>query len=72
MPFTHWRRWGEWHYLVYSTFSDRFVTHYRKSRSFRGPYLSGASDTFDGRGCYAIKTAGDPNGSNRRTSDENG
>ncbi len=52
-------RWGEWHYLVYSTFSDRFVTHYRKSRSFRGPYLSGASDTFDGRGCYAIKTAGD-------------
>lgn len=50
--------WGDWHYLVYSTFSDRFVTHYRKSRSFRGPYLSAASDTFDGRGCYAIKTAG--------------
>lgn len=51
-------RMGDWHYLVYSTFSDRFVTHYRKSRSFRGPYLAPAVDTFDGRGCYAIKTAG--------------
>lgn len=51
-------RMGAWHYLAYSTFSDRFVTHYRKSRSLRGPWVSAEVDTFDGRGCYAVKTAG--------------
>jgi len=52
-------RIGDWWYLVYSTFSDRFVTHYRMSRSLAGPWLAPANDTFDGRAYYAAKTAGD-------------
>ncbi|MFH1084730.1 MAG: glycoside hydrolase, partial [Chloroflexota bacterium] len=52
-------RWGDWWYLVYSTFSERCVTHYRISRSPRGPWLAPANDTFDARAYYAAKTAGD-------------
>ena len=52
-------RMGEWWYLVYSTFSERSVTHYRMSRSLAGPWLAHANDTFDGRAYYAAKTAGD-------------
>ncbi|HET6486204.1 MAG TPA: glycoside hydrolase, partial [Spirochaetia bacterium] len=54
-------RMGDWWYLLYSTFTERFVTHYRMSRSLRGPWLVPESDTFDGRGLYAAKTAGDGN-----------
>lgn len=50
---------GDWWYLVYSTFSERFVTHYRMSRSLQGPWLAPPTDTFDGRAYYAAKTAGD-------------
>lgn len=50
---------GEWWYLVYSTFSERHVTHYRMSRSLSGPWLAPANDAFDGRAYYAAKTAGD-------------
>jgi len=50
---------GEWWYLLYSTFSERCVTHYRMSRSLQGPWLTPANDTFDGRAYYAAKTAGD-------------
>jgi beta-fructofuranosidase len=50
---------GPWWYLVYSTFSDRFATHYRLSPSPRGPWLAPADDAFDGRAYYAAKTAGD-------------
>lgn len=49
---------GGWYYLVFSTFSDRFVTHYRKSRTPRGPWLIPEDDVFDNRANYAIKTAG--------------
>ena len=42
-------RIGDWWYLVYSTYTDRFVTHYRMSRSSRGPWLTPPEDTFDGR-----------------------
>ena len=52
-------RIGDWWYLVYSTFSERCVTHYRMSRSLAGPWLAPANDTFDGRAYYAAKTAGD-------------
>lgn len=52
-------RIGEWWYLVYSTFSERCVTHYRMSQSLDGPWLAPANDTFDGRAYYAAKTAGD-------------
>ncbi len=50
-------RWGGWWYLVYSTFSERFVTHYRMARSPQGPWLAPPEDSFDGRGFYAAKTA---------------
>lgn len=45
--------------MVYSTFSERQVTHYRMSDSLAGPWLAPTNDTFDGRGFYAAKTASD-------------
>jgi len=50
---------GDWWYLVYSTFSERNLTHYRMSRSLEGPWLAPANDSFDGRAFYAAKTASD-------------
>lgn len=52
-------RMGEWWYLVFSTFSDRFVTHYRKAKSLDGKWIFPYEDTLDCRCDYAIKTAGD-------------
>ena len=52
-------RMGEWWYLVYSTFSERFVTHYRMSQSLEEPWIAPADDAFDGRAFYAAKTAAD-------------
>ena len=52
-------RIGDWWYLVFSEFSDLRCTHYRVSRSLRGPWLAPALDTLDGRGYYAAKTASD-------------
>lgn len=52
-------RWGRWWYLVYSTFTERFLTQYRMSRSLSGPWRAPANDSFDGRAFYAAKTAGD-------------
>lgn len=52
-------RMGDWWYLVYSTYTDRFATHYRMSRSASGPWLAPAEDTLDGRAFYAAKTASD-------------
>lgn len=52
-------RIGDWWYLVYSTFSERTVTHYRMSRSLDGPWLAPHNDALDGRAFYAAKTAGD-------------
>ena len=49
-------RIGDWWYLLYSTYTDRFVTHYRMSRSARGPWSAPAEGTFDGRAFYAAKT----------------
>lgn len=54
-------REGEWWYLLYSTFTTRFVTHYRKSRSLQGPWEMPHDDSLDARGMYAIKTASDGN-----------
>ena len=50
-------RMGRWWYLVYSEFTDRFVTRYRMSRSPEGPWLAPERDTIDGRGFYAAKSA---------------
>lgn len=50
---------GDYWYLVFSTFSDRFTTHYRMSRSLKGPWVIPDDDVFDTRADYAIKTASD-------------
>ncbi|MCY3833126.1 MAG: glycoside hydrolase family 32 protein [Chloroflexi bacterium] len=58
-------RWGGYWVLVYSTFSERNVTHYRLSKSLAGPWLAPENDTFDGRAFYAAKTAGASNSERR-------
>ena len=50
---------GEWWYLVFSEFTESFRTHYRMSRSLKGPWVAPENDTFDGRAYYAAKTASD-------------
>lgn len=50
---------GEYWYLVFSTFSDRFTTHYRYAKSLKGPWMIPEDDVFDTRANYAIKTASD-------------
>jgi len=50
---------GDWWYLVYSTFTERCVTHYRMSKTLRGPLLAPENDVFDGRAFYAAKTCSD-------------
>ena len=52
-------RWDDFWVLVYSTFSERNITHYRLSKSLDGPWLAPENDAFDGRAYYAAKTAGD-------------
>lgn len=49
---------GDWYYLGFSTFNDRFSTHYRKSRNPDGPWEIPEDDVYDTRANYAIKTAG--------------
>lgn len=48
---------GEWWYLVYSEFTDAFMTRYRMARSPEGPWAAPARDTIDGRAFYAAKSA---------------
>lgn len=50
---------GEWFYLVYSSYTDRFQTVYRMSRSLNGPWTAPEVDTFDTRAFYAAKTCTD-------------
>lgn len=50
---------GKYWYLVFSTFSDRFVTHYRIAECPEGPWKIPDDDVFDTRANYAIKTASD-------------
>lgn len=56
-------RSGDWHYLVYSEFSEGCLTRYRVSRSIDGPWRTppGADggESFDARAYYAAKTASD-------------
>lgn len=52
-------RMGDWWYLVFSEFSAQHHTHYRMSRSLKGPWLAPDNDSFDGRALYAAKTASD-------------
>ncbi|RJS45917.1 GH32 C-terminal domain-containing protein [Nocardioides cavernaquae] len=46
---------GHW-YLVYSEFSDAFLTRYRISDNPFGPWRVPEHDTIDGRGLYAAKS----------------
>lgn len=50
---------GDYWYLVFSTFSDQFTTHYRIGKSPNGPWMIPEDDVFDTRSDYAIKTASD-------------
>lgn len=50
-------RIGPWWYLIYSTFTERQITRYRKARSPQGPWLVPADDALDDDGLYAAKTA---------------
>ncbi|EFE92542.1 glycosyl hydrolase family 32 [Oribacterium sp. oral taxon 078 str. F0262] len=50
-------RMGGKYYLLYSTFSEKFVTHYRVSDSLHGPWRAPIEDSLDGRAFYAAKTA---------------
>ena len=52
-------KWGDWYYLVFSCYADRFQTLYRMSRSLNGPWLTPEIDTFDTRAFYAAKTGTD-------------
>ena len=52
-------RMGDWWYLIYSNYTDRFATFYRMSRSLNGPWITPKEDTFDGRAYYAAKSASD-------------
>ena len=52
-------RMGDWYYLVYSNYCDRFQTMYRMSRSLSGPWIRPEQDTFDSRAYYAAKTGTD-------------
>lgn len=52
-------RMGSWWYLLFSTFTDRRITHYRMARSLEGPWLAPDDDALDGPAWYAGKTAGD-------------
>ncbi len=53
---------GDWWYLVYSTFSERTITHYRMSRNLNGPWLAPDNNWFDKDGLFMRPKRG-PTGS---------
>jgi len=50
---------GDWWYLIFSEFTDRFITTYRMSRSPYGPWITPKINTFDGHAFYAAKSVSD-------------
>lgn len=50
---------GDWWYLLYSGYTDKFATFYRMSKSPTGPWITPEIDTFDGRAFYAAKSGTD-------------
>ncbi len=48
-------RIGDWWYLTYSVYTDRFETLYRMAKSPSGPWITPIVDTFDTRCFYAAK-----------------
>jgi beta-fructofuranosidase len=51
---------GDWWYLIFSVYSEQWVTRYRMARSPEGPWIAPPDDQLDGRAFYAAKTALDP------------
>lgn len=54
-------QWGDWWYLTYSVYTDRFETIYRMAKSPNGPWITPKYDTFDTRCFYAAKHGTDGN-----------
>ncbi len=52
---------GDWWYLVFSEFTDRYITTYRMSKSPDGPWIAPKVNTFDGHAFYAAKSVSDGN-----------
>lgn len=52
-------RMGDWWYLVFSEFTDRYITTYRMSQNPDGPWLTPPVNTFDGHAFYAAKSVSD-------------
>ena len=50
---------GEWYYLIFSEFTDKFVTRYRYSKQPEGPWLTPKDDAFDNHAFYAAKSVSD-------------
>lgn len=50
---------GDWHYLLFSEYSDEILTRYRMARSLSGPWITPPDDCFDGIAYYAAKSASD-------------
>lgn len=50
---------GEWYYLIFSEFCDRYVTTYRMAKSLKGPWITPKHNTFDGHCFYAAKSVSD-------------
>lgn len=50
---------GDRHYLVYSTYSDRFATRYRVGAGPDGPWVAPADDALESADIYAAKTVSD-------------
>lgn len=52
-------RMGDWYYLIFSEFTDKFVTRYRYSQNPEGPWLTPKNDAFDNHAFYAAKSISD-------------
>jgi beta-fructofuranosidase len=52
-------KFGDWWYLVFSTFIGPWATRYRMARSLNGPWITPPDDLLDAQAFYAAKTAGD-------------
>ena len=51
-------RLGDWWYLVYTTYDERRVVHYRMSRTLEGPWRVPDRHALDAGAFYSAKTAG--------------
>jgi beta-fructofuranosidase len=52
---------GDWWYLIFCTYNQRWETRYRMARGPGGPWITPADDMLDGRAFFAAKTASDGN-----------